>query len=172
MKKLYAVLLIVCLVFACGCRENELISVPVFIGRFNKVSDGKIDKKNLCAVEEEDTLIYSFLLDDNLLLTLKSQKESGRIKQCSVTALNKNTDEESFFEKCREVIIAYEKCDKNHAENVLRDFSFKNKEFSAKDGFYRLDFLINDAAVYFCICSSRLNPEKTTDLKLYEQTYS
>lgn len=161
--------MILCLAFASGCREKELISVPIFISRFNKISDERVDKKNICALEDGDNLVYNFLLGENILLTLKSQKESGRIFQCTVTAQReKALDEKKFFDICADVIRSYEKVDKDHTENILRSFSFKKGEASAKDGFYRIDFLANEAAVFFSVESSRLNSEKVTDNKLYE----
>lgn len=172
MKKFAALILLLCLVFASGCKEEDLISAPIFISRFNNISKDDIDEKNITAVEENDTLIYSFLLSSGHLVTLRSDSESGKVKQCTVTAENnKNLDEKVFFDVCALVIMAYEKTDRTHAENVLRSFSFKKREMSARDGFFRLDLIVNDAAVFFSIESSRLTDEKVTDKKLYEQTF-
>lgn len=157
------------LLFTCGCKENELISVPMFIARFNRISDSRIDRKNICAVENGDTLVYSFLPDGVFLLTLRAQKNSGRIKQCSVTSeKTKELRESDFFQKCAEVIASYEKCDVSHAEDILASFSFKKGDSSARDGFFRIYFSVNEVAVHFSIESSRLNEERTTDKKLYE----
>ena len=172
MKKFAALIMLLWLVFTSGCKEEELISAPIFISRFNRISKENIVGKNITAVEKDDTLIYSFLLSCEHLITLRTDKESGKIKQCTVTAeKTKSLDEKTFFEMCALVIMAYEKTDKTHCENVLRSFSFKKREASARDGFYRLDFLINDAAAFFSIESSRLTDEKVTDKKLYEQTF-
>lgn len=172
MKKFAAVILLICLVFVSGCREEELISAPIFISRFNKISKCDIDGKNITAVEKDGTLIYSFPISSERLITLRTDKKSGETKQCTVTAeKNKSLDEKEFFDICALVVMAYEKSDKTHAENILRSFSFKKREASARDGFYRLDFIINDAAAFFSIESSRLTDEKLTDKKLYEQTF-
>lgn len=169
MKK-FVLISFVLLFILSGCRQNDLISAPIFISRFNKISDEKIDDKNICAAEEEDELVYNFLIKRIYLITLRTEKQSGRIKQCTVTSQNsKNLEEDDFFELCGQVVSAYGKIERKNAEEMLKDYSFKKPEKSSRSGFLRFDFTFNETAAFFSVESSRLNREKVTDKKLYEQ---
>ena len=169
MKKLFCFILIFCVLSLCSCKQEDLINVPIFISRFNKINDEKIQKNELCAVEENDILKYNFLLNENYLLTLTTDKQSGKIKSICVTCKNDKTFSENYFRNlCLNTLMSYEKISRKDAENILYNFDFSTNIFSKKIDFFYYSFVRNSLCISFFAESSRLNEEPATDAKLIE----
>lgn len=170
MKKIFCFILISCVLFLYSCKQEDLINVPIFISRFNKINDEKIQKDELYAVEENENLKYNFLLNENYLLTLKSDKQNGEIKSICITCKNDKTfSETSFRNLCLKALMSYEKIDEKQAENILNNFDFSTNIFSKKIDFFYYSFIRNSVCISFFAESSRLNEEPLTDPKLVEQ---
>ena len=131
------------------------------------MSTENIETKDIKAFEENENLIYNFLLYDNNLLTLTCEKNTNRIKSCSVTAKKNDFSKEIFRECCQNMIVAFEKLSKKDAETVLEKFDFKDTLF-LEDGFFYYYFSANDVSCFFNVESKRLVEEYVTDPKLYE----
>lgn len=169
MKKFFVVFICFILTAVSGCKQEDLINISVFISRFNRISDEPIDKKSICAIERNDTLVYNFVPENTYLLTIECENDSKRIKRCSLAASrDKNLNEEKFFSYCKHIIMSFEKADEKYALDILKDFSFKKGNSSKKYEFYFYTFSANSIGVFFTVDSTRLITPPTTDAKLYE----
>ena len=167
MKKITAVLLSFCLLIFSSCKQEDLININIFVKRFNNISAENIETKDIKAFEENENLIYNFLLYGNILLTLTCDKNTNRIKSCSITAKKNDFSKDIFRDCCQNMIIAFEKLSKKDAETVLKKFNFKETLF-LEEGFFYYYFSTNDVSYFFNVDSKRLVEEYVTDQKLYE----
>lgn len=169
MKKFFVLFLCFVLIFVSGCKQEDLINTSIFISRFNRLSDETIDKKSICAIERNDTLIYNFVLEETYLLTIECENDSKKIKRCCLAASkDKNLNEETFFSYCKYIIMSFEKSDESYALNILNDFSFKKGHFTKNYEFYFYCLSLNSVGVFFTVDSTRLITPETTNSKLNE----
>lgn len=171
MKKIICVILSFTILFLCGCRNEELINIHVFIDRFNRTDTvTRLNSKELYANEYNNEVKYNFLIDSNYLLTVRSDNSSGKIKGCYITMrFNIGNSSKKFVSICKNVMIAYEKIKAENAEKILKDFNMdncKNRDnFSKAIGEYKYSFYKNSYGLSFNIESIRLSNESTTALK-------
>jgi len=161
MKKIYACLITISMIFLCSCTFQKEEDINEFV---NTLSSGEIQ-----SVQAEDFRIkndgeryrYSYVLKNNIMLCLYADR-NGVIVQCTVTAISDNSE---FALVCNEVTRTFTGKSIEESTALVKK-AFKNPLTS--DG-YKLTLIDSNVGLTYLINyeSDEINTNEYPTLKKY-----
>lgn len=85
MKKSLLILIITSVIFLTSCSTGYIMNIDSFCERYNKLSKEKLERINFMSAESGGSLSSYYVIDNNILINVSSDKSSMNIKSISVT---------------------------------------------------------------------------------------
>lgn len=124
-------------ILLASCSQSYVKNIDSFITEFNNVSDIEIQKTDFSAKENKNG-IYSFcVINENILLSIKSDSMSMNIKSVSVTSEKQN---DSFKSISSSVISTVAGFDREKSDELINGI-VKGKEKEYANEMHTLDLI-------------------------------